>query len=51
MDSLTGFLILDNMGDEYSIVARKVWRVRALVEASFEYVCSFSEIKVFGKRK
>ena len=37
------------MGDEYSIVAQKVYR--ALVEASLEYVCSFSEIKVFGKRK
>jgi hypothetical protein len=37
--------------DYYSATAKTVKEAQKLVEAGFEYVCNFEEIKLFWKRK
>jgi integrase len=37
--------------DYYSATAKTVEEAQKLVEAGFEYVCNFEEIKLFRKRK
>jgi hypothetical protein len=44
--------LLNFESDEFnSATARTVEEARKLVEAGFEYVCDFSDVKMFRKRK
>ena len=44
-------LVNFEMDDFHSATAKNVQEAQKLVEAGFEYVCDFGEVKLFRKRK
>jgi hypothetical protein len=46
------FQLINFESDEFhSATAKTVQEAQKLIEAGFEYVCEFSDVKIFRKRK
>jgi len=43
--------VLDEDDDYHSATAQTVQDAQKLIEAGFEYVCEFSDVKIFRRRK